>query len=121
MAIEQFLATLPKRDTTRPGVKAVDDYTFDALITHLHDYHGYGAEVQTDDEASNQILSEEDLDRLSNMTRDEAIARLPGHFFQQWDAPDSLQSAQLHHAEDHSNAFGGGGKVHFHPGARKQD
>lgn len=118
---EAFLTSLPQRDTTPPGVKAVEDYTFDQLITHLHDYHGYGAESQTDDEASNKILSEEALDRLSHMTRDEAIARLPGHYFQGWGTPDSLESARIHHGEDHGNYPGGGAKIHFHPGALKED
>lgn len=115
---QAFLNSLPKRDTTPPGVKAVEDYTFDELITHLHDYHGCGAESQTDDETCNDILSAEDLDLLANMTRDEAIARLPGHYFQQWDSPDSLESARMQHAQDHADYFGGGatGKRHFHPG-----
>jgi hypothetical protein len=111
----EFLGTLPNRDTTPPGVKAVDEYTFDELITHLHDYHGYGAETQADDEHSNET-DPEIIEAVANMTRDEAIARLPGHYFQLWDAPDSLESARIHHAEDHGNNFGGGGKVHFHPG-----
>lgn len=114
---EQFLAGLPQRDTTPPGVKAVGEYTFDELITHLHDYHGYGVEDQTRDEESNGILSETDLDRISKMTRDEAIARMPGHYFQEWDGPDSIEAARMHHNQDHADAFGGGGKVHFHPGA----
>lgn len=116
--VQQYLDSLPKRDTTLPGVKAVDDYTFDELITHLHDHHGYGAESQTDDEGSNHILDEAGLDVLANMTRDEAIARLPYHYFQNEDTPDSLESARSMHAQDHGDNYGGGagGKRHFHPG-----
>lgn len=112
---DDFMATLPKRDTTPPGVKAVEDYTFDQLITHLHDYHGYTAEEQAGDEEMNDT-DQDVIDGIAALTRDEAIARLPGHYFQLWDGPDELESARVQHAEDHGNNEGGGGTVHFHPG-----
>jgi hypothetical protein len=114
-----YLDTLPKRDTTALPVVAVEDYTFDQLVTHLHDYHGMTAEDQVDDERSNGT-DPEIIAVLETMTRDEAIARLPYHYFQGWGTPDSLASAIQQHADDHANNFGGGGKVHFHPGQAKR-
>lgn len=104
------------RDTTPPGVKATVEYTFDELITHLHDHHGMNAEAQAEDELSNgtdaQVIA-----HIRAMSRDEAIARLPYHYFQGFDSPDSLASAHITHNHDHADNPGGGGLVHFHPGA----
>lgn len=108
--------TYPTRDTTRVGVMAVEDYTFDQLITHLHDYHGLNAEEQADDEYSNGT-DPAVIERIAAMTRDEAIARLPYHYFQGFGTPDSIESARLQHDQDHADCDGGGGKVHFHPGS----
>jgi hypothetical protein len=107
-----------ERDTTPPGVMPVEEYTFDQLITHLHDYHGYGAETQADDEHSNET-DPALVERIANMSRDDAIARLPYHFFQNFGTADSLESAHITHDQDHADNVGGGGKVHFHPGGWK--
>ena len=107
----------PARETPeRVPVRPVEEYTFDELITHLHDYHGYTAEEQADDELMNgtdPVI----VANIRAMTRSEAIARLPYHYFQSFGTPDSLESARLTHAQDHGDNPGGGGKVHFHPGS----
>lgn len=119
-AAQEFLDSLKKRDTTPPGILAVEDYTFDQLVTHLHDYHGFNGESQVEDEYSNGTDSEV-IAVLETMTRDEAIARLPYHYFQGWGTPDSLESARIQHDQDHADYFGGGAnsKRHFHPGKAK--
>ena len=104
------------RDTTPPGVKAVEDYTFDQLITHLHDYHGMTAAEQADDEVMNET-DPEVVERIRAMTREEAIARLPYHYFQGWEAPDCLASAHITHDQEHADYPGGPSTIHFHPGA----
>lgn len=106
---------MPPRDTTPPGVKAVEDYTFDELITHLHDYHGMNATDQAEDEEFNQT-DPDVIATIRAMSRDEAIDRLPSHYFQTWDAPDSLASARMTHEQQHADNPGGYGIVHFHPG-----
>lgn len=114
-AARDFIDSLPTRDTTPPGVTAVEDYTFDQLLTHLHDYHGRTAENMVEDEESNGT-EQEVIDMIRSMTREEAIARIPFHYFQVWGTADSLESAVLTHAQDHADYYGGGGLVHFHPG-----
>jgi hypothetical protein len=69
------------RRTTPPGVKPVEEYSFDELITHLHDYHGLTAADQAEDEVGNGTAPEI-VAQIRAMSRDEAIARLPYHYFQ---------------------------------------
>lgn len=104
------------RNTARVVVGPVNDYTFDELITHLHDHHGYTAEEQADDEVMNKT-DPEIVANIRAMSREEAINRLPYHYFQGSDVPDSLESARIQHSCDHGDNPGGGGLVHFHPKA----
>lgn len=113
---DDLFGDYPARDTTPPGVKAVEEYTFDELITHLHDYHGMNAESQAEDEESNGT-DPALIARIRAATRDEAIQRLPYHWFQNYGTPDSIESARITHAQEHGDYFGGPAKVHFHPGA----
>lgn len=104
------------RNTTPVGVKPVSEYTFDELITHLHDHHGYTAEAQAEDEAGNGT-DPATVAEIRAMGRDDAIARLPYHYFQNYGTPDSLESARLTHAHEHADSTDGGGYglAHFHP------
>lgn len=104
------------RDTTPVRVKAVDDYSFDQLITHLHDHHGMTAEDQAEDEVANGTDAET-VAQIRAMSRSEAIARLPYHYFQGTGTPDSLEAARIKHADEHADSPGGTGYgvPHIHP------
>lgn len=101
---------------SRVGVKAVEDYTFEELVEHLHDYHAMGAEAQAEDEEGNDT-DPAVVARIRAMTREEALERLPYHYFMGTntprDSPEALASARIKHEEDTANGLF---VVHYHPG-----
>lgn len=106
------------------NVKPVEEYTFDELVAHLHDYHGLNAEDQAEDEEFNGT-DPAVIEHIRNMTRDEAMERLPYHYFMGTNTPrdsrEALASAHITHDQQHADNPGGYGAVHFHPGAFREE
>ena len=84
----------------------VDHLDFEALVIHLHDDHGLNAEVMARDEELNET-DESVIEQIRSMTREEALERLPYHYFMDTsvsrDSAEALASARITHDDDHAN------------------
>jgi hypothetical protein len=76
---------------------------FEALVAHLHDDHHLNAEAMAEDEVVNGT-DPEVVERIRHMTRDEALRRLPYHYFMSESVPrashTALASARITHREE---------------------
>lgn len=76
---------------------------FEKMVAHLHDVHGLNAEAMAEDERGNGT-DPEIIEWISNMSREQALERLPYHYFMDTrvsrDDPAALASARITHNDE---------------------